>query len=305
MRFYILLSLASVGVTALLLIVLAKRLLRPLNELASAASSIEPAKLQFAPPASALSTTELRPLADALAEFVARLRRAFEAERRFISDAAHELKTAVAVARSSIQVLEMKPRSTDEYREGLERILEDNQRAEDLVAGMLTLARFDEAGTDRQEEIDLSEETARAVNRLSSYAENRGVSLRLSDTSEAKIQLSRQALETLVSNLVMNAVQHSPRGSEVRIAIRVEGSKATLEVRDFGEGIAAENLPHVFERFFREDPSRSRETGGAGLGLSICKSLAESAGGTIEIESEKGTGTVVTAHFDLLKRQKT
>jgi signal transduction histidine kinase len=261
--------------------------------------------LQFAAPISALSTTELRPLADALAEFVARLRRAFETEQRFISDAAHELKTAVAVARSSIQVLGMKTRSAEEYREGLERILEDNQRTEDLVASMLTLARFNEAGTDAREEIDLGEETARIAKYLLPFAESRGVSLRSAgDSFHAPIRMSRQDFETLVSNLVMNAVEHSAPGSEVRTEVRVEGSKAVLEVHDSGEGIAAENLPHVFERFFREDPSRSRETGGAGLGLSICRSIVESAGGTIDIRSEKGKGTVVTVHFDLLNRQK-
>jgi len=303
--FYVFLSLASVVMTALLLIVLAKRLLQPLNELASAASSIEPVQLQFAAPISALSTTELRPLADALAEFVARLRRAFETEQRFISDAAHELKTAVAVARSSIQVLGMKTRSAEEYREGLERILEDNQRTEDLVASMLTLARFNEAGTDAREEIDLGEETSRIAKYLLPFAESRGVSLRSAgDSSHAPIRMSRQDFETLVSNLVMNAVEHSAPGSEVRAEVRVEGSSATLEVHDSGEGIAAENLPHVFERFFREDPSRSRETGGAGLGLSICRSIVESAGGTIDIQSEKGKGTIATAHFDLLNRQK-
>ncbi len=305
-RFVILLSRGSVVVTALLLIVLANRLLRPLNELASAASSIEPVKLQFAAPPSALSTTELRPLADALAEFVARLRQAFETERRFISDAAHELKTAVAVARSSIQVLGMKPRSAEEYREGLDRILEDNQRAEDLVASMLTLARFDESAAEPQETIDLGEESARIVTYLSPYAEGRGVSLRSTgNTSNATIRISHQALEMLVSNLVMNAVQHSARGSEVQITVRMEGYGASLEVRDFGAGIAAQNLPHVFERFFREDPSRSRETGGAGLGLSICKSIVEGAGGTIEIQSEKSVGTVVTARFDLVNRHET
>jgi signal transduction histidine kinase len=109
------------------------------------------------------------------------------------------------------------------------------------------------------------------------------------------VQLLRDAAQVLVSNLVMNAVEHSPQGSEVRVTVRPEPAdrRAALEVQDFGSGIAAENLPLVFERFFREDPSRSRETGGVGLGLAICRSIVESAGGAIELQSIKGEGTTV------------
>ncbi|MBV8632492.1 MAG: histidine kinase [Silvibacterium sp.] len=297
-RFYLLLSLASVCLTALLLVLLARRLLRPLNDLAAAASSIEPSVLEFAAPASALEAAELRPLADALAQMVTRVRQAFEAERRFVSDAAHELKTGVAVVRSTIQVLSMRTRSAQEYRSGLDRILEDNQRVEELVSRMLTLARFEERAARPSGESDLASEAANAVNNLTGYAEWRGVALHFSNDAGVKVQMDREAVQALVSNLVMNAVQHSSRGSEVRVRVRSNGhgpGKVTLEVEDFGTGISAENLSHVFERFFREDQSRSRETGGAGLGLSICKSIVENAGGSIEIHSEQGKGTTVTA----------
>ena len=305
-RFYLLLSIASVFLTALLLVLLARRLLRPLNELASAAASIEPSALEFSPPRSAVRTSELRPLADSLAQMVARLRQAFEAERRFASDAAHELKTAVAVVRSTIQLLAMKTRSAQEYRNGLDRILEDNQRVEELVSRMLMLARFEErpAGDSKAH---LGNETAIAVRNLGSYAEWRGVALKFAEDSDVKVQMDPDAIQTLVSNLVMNAVQHSSRGSEVRVSVRSNGSgpgKATLEVQDSGTGISAGNLSHVFERFFREDPSRSRETGGAGLGLSICKSIVENAGGSIQIRSEQGMGTTVTALLAIANEKK-
>ena len=297
-RFYLLLSLASVLLTALLLILLARRLLRPLNELASAARSIEPSTLAFSPSASALETAELRPLAEALAQMVTRVRTAFEAERRFVSDAAHELKTAVAVVRSTIQLLGMRPRSAQEYQSGLDRIFDDNQRVEELVSRMLTLARFENRVSGKMGEADLANEAAIAVKNLASYAEWRGVALNFVEDANIKVHMDPEAIQTLVLNLVMNAVQHSSRGSEVRVCVRSNGhgpGKAQLEVQDFGTGISEENLSHVFERFFREDPSRSRETGGAGLGLSICKSIVENAGGRIEIRSEQGKGTTVTA----------
>jgi len=297
-RFYVFLSLGSLSISAVVLIVLARRLLLPLNALARAASSIQPSTLQFDPPVSAITTTELRPLAEALTQTTARLRGAFESQRRFISDGAHELKTAVAVVRSTIQVLGMRTRSEDEYRDGLERVLNDHQRVEDLVSRMLTLARFDEMTTAFECDIDLCEGIGEIVGNLAAYAEANGIRLSTKDCSPGlKIRMSREALETLVSNLVMNAVQHSPRGSEVLVSAQAEGQTATLEVRDFGEGISQENLPRVFERFFREDPSRSRQTGGAGLGLAICKSIAEKGGGSIEIHSRKGSGTTVIAGF--------
>jgi signal transduction histidine kinase len=300
-RFYVLLSLGSVCLTAILLIFLARRLLRPLNELALAAASIEPTTLQFSPPPSALVADELLPLAKALSDFVARLRQAFEMERRFISDAAHELKTGVAVVRSTIQVLGMKPRSGEEYQSGLDRILEDNQRVEELVSRMLALARFEERSSIQGGEIDLAKEAETTVSHLASYAECRGISLRIAERADVKLRMTSDAAQTLLSNLVMNAIQHSTAESEVLISVRTEATgsrKATLEVQDFGEGISAENLPRVFDRFFREDPSRSRETGGAGLGLSICKTIVETAGGAIEIQSVKGAGTVVRVQFD-------
>jgi signal transduction histidine kinase len=306
-RFYLLLSLGSVFLTAILLVLLARRLLLPLNELASAASSIEPSTLQFMPPASALETSELRPLAESLAAMVARVRRGFEAERRFVSDAAHELKTAVAVVRSTIQVIGMKTRSLEEYRTGLDRILDDNQRVEELVSRMLTLARLEERPSGPRTEVDLGNEAAVALKNLASYAEWRDVSLNFAEDPGVKVQMDPEAVQTLVSNLVINAVQHSGRGSEVWVSVRSNGygrGKATLEVQDFGSGISAENLSHVFERFFREDPSRSRETGGAGLGLSICKSIVENAGGTIEIRSEQGKGTTVIALLETAPDKK-
>jgi signal transduction histidine kinase len=106
----------------------------------------------------------------------------------------------------------------------------------------------------------------------------------------------------LISNLVINAVQHSSEGSVVSIALHrlsEPEALAILEVTDSGMGVAAENLPHVFDRFFREDPSRSRQTGGAGLGLAICKSIVDAADGDIEMHSQRGLGTVVRASFRL------
>jgi signal transduction histidine kinase len=116
------------------------------------------------------------------------------------------------------------------------------------------------------------------------------------------VRIAEEAAEILVSNLAMNAIQHSPANSIVCVSVHPAESVGTcieLEVADRGTGIAPENLANVFERFFREDPSRSRATGGAGLGLSICKGIVEGVGGSIALESHPGRGTVVKVLFRL------
>ena len=290
--FYVLLSLASVVVTAVVLILLARRLLHPLSELTAAAGSVEPSALHFSPPLSALQTRELSPLTRVLMQVVDRLRDAYEAERRFMSDAAHELKTAVAVVKSSIQVLGVRSRSEEEYRDGLDRVLDDNQRVEDLVSRMLILSRVKEGTVKVADEVDVGEEIRSALGEISTYGESKGICVEPAIAAHLHARIAPGEVKTVISNLVMNAIQHSAEGYLVRVAARAIGARILVMVQDSGTGISADSLPHVFDRFFREDASRSRETGGAGLGLSICKAIVEKAGGSIEIESEKGRGTI-------------
>jgi signal transduction histidine kinase len=299
-RFDVLLSLGLLCATAVLIVYLLRKLLQPLNELAEEAASIRTSTLQFSPPASALQARELKPLAEALSQTMARLRLAFEAERRFIGDAAHELKTAVAVVRSSIQVLSMRTRSVEDYQSGLDRVLVDNQRVEDLVSSMLTLAYFEADSQSTPAEIDLGEEIDLVARGLSTYAESCGILIKPSIDLGISVRLTPASVHALASNLIMNAIQHSFAGAEVQVTVRrVEAGQrvAVLEVKDFGAGISPEGLPHVFERFFREDPSRSRNTGGVGLGLAICKNIVENAGGSIQIQSAIRQGTTITVSF--------
>ena len=301
-QFYVVLSLGLLCITAIVLIFLLQRLLEPIKALAVQAGGITASELSFVPPPSALRLRELKPLALALSDTVARLRQAFELEHRFISDAAHELKTAVAVVRSTIQVLSMRQRAPEEYQHGLDKLLTDNERVEELVSQMLTLARFQESREFPSEATELSESVQQTLKSVASIAAAHEVVLKPVLTPGVRIPLSAEAAQILVSNLVINAIQHSPSQFEVTVTVRLQKDDkrpAILEVRDLGTGIAAENLPHIFERFFREDQSRSRKTGGVGLGLAICKTIVEAADGTIEIKSVAGKGTTVTAAFRL------
>lgn len=300
--FYVVMSIGLLGITAFALVVLLGRLLHPLSELAVKAAGVKTNLLTFQPPDSALGLRELAPLAEALSATIARLRLAFETEHRFMSDASHELKTAVAVVRSTVQVLEMRVRTPEEYRRGLNQVLSDNERVEELISRMLTLARFEERLDLSLSRVNLCQEVQHALEKLGSYAEERGVLLRSFLEKDAEVNLPLEAAQVLAFNLIMNAIQHSPKGSEVLVSVCVKDSgerPAVLTVQDFGSGIAQQNLSRVFDRFFREDPSRSRETGGVGLGLAICKSIAEGVDGVIGVQSVLGEGTVVTASFRL------
>lgn len=298
-RFYGLMSVALIAMTAAVIILSLRKVLYPIEELAIRAGNVSKTSLRFEAPESALRVRELAPLAKTLSDTMTSLRNAFEHEQRFVGDAAHELKTAVAVVRSTIQVLSMRSRSSEEYAQGLERLLQDNQRVEDLVSQMLTLARMEQSTELETVTIDFGEVVRLTIDKLASFAEAHSVVVKLEAETGILVRLPSENADVLLSNLIVNAVQHSDAGSEVRVELRRETGRAVLRVRDSGTGIAASALPHIFERFYREDSSRSRDTGGAGLGLAISKSIVQSAHGTISVESTRGVGTLVVVSLGL------
>jgi signal transduction histidine kinase len=291
--FFSLSNLALLIVTGVLMAWLLHRGLAPMRELASEAENISIRRWNFQPPQSALESRELAPLASALVAAMQRLQASFWQQQRFVSDAAHELKTAVAVVKSSLQLLNMRQRSPAEYEAGIEVSLEDCQRMEDIVMRMLLLARAEAAATAESAPsiVDLAASAQATIRQFRPMAEVRSVALSLLPSEPMPVQLSNEEGALLCSNLVLNALQHSRAGSQVRVAIGASGSEVVLRVEDQGDGIDPALLPHVFERFSRGDPSRSRNTGGTGLGLAICKAIIERAGGTIALESELERGT--------------
>jgi signal transduction histidine kinase len=141
----------------------------------------------------------------------------------------------------------------------------------------------------------------RVVEQLSSISEIGAVHIAVSAPDSVELDVEEEALELLCSNLILNAIQHSPREGTVRVAIAIVASEIELRIKDEGTGIEPEILPYVFDRFYRSDPSRSRRTGGTGLGLAICKAIVERSEGTIEIASEPGSGTTVIVRLPLLR----
>jgi signal transduction histidine kinase len=278
-----------------------RRGLAPLRELATEAGRVSAQQWRFTPPESARTTRELSPLAHAIEAALVRLHQSFEQQKRFTSDAAHELKTDVAIVKSSLQLLAMRPRSVEEYQHGLDVCLSDCVRLENIVQEMLTLAgsqyAADQDDRTASDVSDLALYAREAQEKFISLAELRKVHPTLAITGSTLVPLDAKDCNLLCSNLLLNAIQHSTPGSEVHVELLGEGASLTVLVEDFGDGIAPDVLPYVFEPFFRGDVSRDRKSGGSGLGLAICKAICEKAGGRIEIASEPGAGTRVTVHL--------
>ena len=296
-RYFLMASLVVLALTALALAWFVRRSLEPLRSLAEEASRVSADRWEFTPAAEVMQTSELAPLASSIATLLADLEAEFAARRRFVSDAAHELKTAVAVTKSSLQLLTLRPRTAEELTSAIARPLSDNDRMEALVMRMLTLGRVDEQASGAMEVCDLCKVATASIEALLPLAELHGVRVEARCSGAVDARLGEDDAVILCTNLLSNAIEHSAEGAEIAVEAVVERGAPVLRVIDHGEGIPEESLPHLFERFYRTDKSRSRRTGGSGLGLAICKAIVTRAGGTIKIESEPDRGTTVTARF--------
>ena len=297
--FYAFSSLAVLAATGILMSWLLNRGLAPLRELASGAARVSVTSWTFSPPEEARQTRELAPLVTALESALAGLEQSFEQQKRFVGDAAHELKTSVAVVKSSLQLLNMRQRTPREYEAGLERCLDDCARMEGIVAQMLTLARLEETKAAElpvfaTNLVPLVESVAQ---QLDSMALANGLRIVVCSSGQLLVHIEPGQFQLLCTNLLMNALQHSPPGSTVTVDVERKSDLAILRITDEGSGIDPKDLPHIFERFSRSDPSRSRRTGGTGLGLAICKAISDRFKGSIEIQSHLDQGTQVLVQF--------
>jgi signal transduction histidine kinase len=300
-RFYSVLSLVLLVSTAVLVAWFLRHALSPLHKLTSEAAGISVTQWSFNPPDTARSTRELAPLTRAIETSLARLEQSFNQQRQFMSDAAHELKTDVAIIKSSLQLLTMKDRSAQDYRHGLEVCLDDCTRLENTVLQMLTLARVEYESAHSiplsGESTDIGESVEESIRKFTSFAELRNVSIKFAGSAATKVGLSTDECSLITSNLLHNALQHSPPESTITINLIETEGFLTMSVQDEGEGIPEQVLPHIFEPFFRADASRDRKNGGTGLGLAICKAICDRAGGSISIASVVNIGTQVSVRL--------
>ena len=278
-----------------------RRTLVPLNNLAHEAQAISVDNWQFRPSNEAKAVRELQPLIDAIETVLAGLQRAFKRQREFLGDAAHELKTSFTILKTSWQSLLNQPRTAEEYRLGLTQMSEDGDRLEQLLNRMLLLARAEQWAADGicrdLDIIDLVATCEMAIARIRKLADERQIEIELVSSDPVLMRADPADMELVWLNFLENAVQASSAGSRVEVVLTQEGNRATVRVSDEGGGIPDDDLPHIFERFRRGDPSRSRTTGGFGLGLAIANSIVEAYRGTIHAESKLGAGTQIWVHL--------
>jgi two-component system OmpR family sensor kinase len=210
--------------------------------------------------------------------------------RRFVSDASHELRTPVAAVSAYAELFDRgardRPADLERSMTGIQR---ETRRMGLLVADLLLLARLDQGRPLETREVDLSELAGEAVDAAHAMEPSRPIGLESPEI--VRVTGDPERLRQVVDNLLANVRAHTAPDTPAVVRVRREGASAVLEVEDQGPGLDAERAAHVFERFYRGDPSRSRDHGGAGLGLSIVAAIVQAHGGTVALESLPGVGT--------------
>jgi heavy metal sensor kinase len=273
---------------------LARKVLNPVEVLSRTAESISESALRSRVNLNA-PFEEFERLALAFNGMLDRLQKASESQRRFTDYAAHEMKTPLTVMQGNLEVVLQRPRSAEEYRDVLVSNLSQVQRLIVLTRSLLTLARF--AG-DRPpvELVPLALEPLlrELIDDLTPVAEDRRISLVLEQESVRPVLGDAERLKQVFINLLDNALRYTDPGGTVTLRLSGAGNEVLVAVQDTGQGIAREHLPMLFERFYRTDPARARDSGGHGLGLPIVKEIAEAHHGSISVKSEVGKGSVFT-----------
>lgn len=236
-------------------------------------------------------------LAATFDSMLARLEDAFQRERRFTADASHELRTPLAAMQTILSSTLARQRTPAEYEQVLADLGEETERLRTLVEGLLHLTHSDAARPLAKHTVNLSDLLGDVTDSLRLLAEDKGLKLTTHISPKLSVSGDSDALIRLFVNLLDNAIKYTEQG-EITVAARPQiPGLVEVSMADTGIGIAAEHLPHLFDRFYRVDPSRA--TSGTGLGLAIAQSITQAHGGTIGVESHAGQGTVVTIQFKL------
>ena len=280
---------------------LAQRVLRPLKALSRTAEKISASSLRTRLNLDA-PYEEFRQLAEAFNAMLDRLQKASESQRSFVDSAAHELQTPLTVLQGNLEVSLQKMRTADEYREALITNLEQVERLMALTKSLLTLARF---ASDRPPvhlaPLALEPVLRELIDDLVPLAEDRMIRLTLETEPVLPVQGDEQKLKQLFINLLDNALRYTDQGGAVVVRLSGTPDEVRVAVEDTGHGIDAAHLPHLFERFYRVDHSRTRDVGGTGLGLSIVKEIADSHKSSITVRSDVGKGSVFTLVLSAIK----
>ncbi len=269
---------------------LTRAVFRPIDEITGTAQSIVRAedlsRRVPVPPAQ----DELQRLTITVNDLLARLEVLFSAQRRFVADVSHELRTPLAAMQGNLEVLDRgAARDPELLAESLADMRREVARLIRMANDLLLLAQSEAGVQLSHEPVELDTLLLEVHRELRPLAN--GVQLKIGEEDQIIVQGDRDRIKQALLNLGVNALQHTPAGGTVTLGLARQADLAALIVADSGSGVAAEDLPHIFDRFYRADPSRSRNRGGAGLGLAIVKWIAEAHGGQVAVESAPGRGS--------------
>jgi heavy metal sensor kinase len=281
--------------------VISRGIVRPIAGISATAAAISATNLSRRIEPGRLDS-ELVGLAQVLNDMFARLQDEFSRQTRFTADASHELRTPVALLHSQIELALKRERTADEYREALETCLRASGRMRSLLDGLITLARADAGKLALAfQPVDLVVLVEEVAAQHRGDAERANIALQTTLPGvPVEVQGDSVFLSRLLANLLTNAIRHTPDGGRIQISLTADRREVVLSVADTGCGIPEEDVPKIFERFFRVDKARSRSSGGSGLGLAICKSIVEAHSGSIGISSRLEQGTTFTVRLPIL-----
>jgi heavy metal sensor kinase len=249
---------------------------------------------------------ELRRLTQTLNAMLERIEASFNRITQFTADASHDLRTPVAVMRTAAELTLRRTRTAEEYRAALSTILKTSVETSELLENLLTLARADAGALGiEMHPVDLRSHVRKAQERAALLSADKNVDVTVETPPDPVwVTADAIAIDRLLLILLDNAVKYTPHGGRCEIALAQKGRQAQISVRDSGIGIPPEDLHNIFERFYRADQARSKNTGGAGLGLAIARWITELHGGTIAVESEICAGSVFRVNLPALREQQ-
>ncbi|HEU5397181.1 MAG TPA: ATP-binding protein, partial [Verrucomicrobiae bacterium] len=270
---------------------LVRRALTPVEQITRAAEQITQHNLSDRLPV-AKTGDELERLSLALNRMISRLDDAFQNSKRFVADASHELRTPLTILRGELENWADDPTLYPEWRDRAASLLEEAVRLSGIVEQLFTISRLD-AGEAQKDwsRFDLAELARTTAEQMNLLAEDKKISIDCSASQPVAVEGDRPRFKQVVVNLLDNAIKYTPSKGSIHLRVGSENGQAVLEIEDTGVGIPSTALPHVFERFYRVDESRSNSVDGAGLGLSIVKSICTAHGAEVEAESAAGKGS--------------
>lgn len=277
---------------------LAGRALAPVREMSTVARAITEQDLHRRLPEELPANDEIGQLARTFNTMLMRLESAFNSLQRFTADAAHELRVPLSIMRTQLEVTMRRPRTEAEYVQSNATLLKEVERLARVTDHLLLLARADAGALHpRLEALDLPDLVEEVVDRWQAAAATKDLALKCSVAEDGSVIGDPDLLKRLLDNLLDNALRHAPNGGEVRVVTTCADGAWTVAVSDSGPGVPMDAQSHLFERFSRSDPARSRSTGGAGLGLSICAAIARAHNGSIELAPGPLPGATFILHL--------